>query len=203
MEEISTGTTIISFKYRDGVIMAADSRTSSGVFIPSRITDKINKLTDNIYICRSGSAADTQRIQRHVASQIVKLSLLENTVPSVEKTARMIGNIIRENREVLTASIIVAGFDDRARIYKINVCGTVEEDQNILIGGSGSAFIYGFCDYQYKPQMDIKEALNFAKAAVHLATKRDNSSGGVTRIASISKDGVKRYFVSGENNLEQ
>lgn len=202
MDPISTGTTIISFKYRDGIILAADSRTSSGVYIPSRITDKINKLTANIYICRSGSAADTQIIQRIVASEVKKLGLIENTKPSVEKAARLISKIIRENREYLKAAIIVAGIDDKPRIFKINICGTVEEDNNILIGGSGSGFIYGFCDYKYSPEMELEEALEFAKTAVKLATHRDISSGGVTRIAAITKNGVQRYFVSGENNLE-
>lgn len=202
MDLISTGTTIISFKYKDGIMLAADSRTSSGVYIPSRITDKINKLTDNIYICRSGSAADTQIIQRIVAKEIKQLSLLENTKPSVEKAARLISKIIRENREYLTAAIIVAGFDDQPRIFKINICGTVEEQKDILIGGSGSAFIYGFCDYKYRPDMELKDAIDFAKSAVGLAIHRDVSSGGVTRIAAITKDGVQRYFVSGEQNLE-
>lgn len=201
LDPISTGTTIISFQYKDGIILAADSRTSSGIYIPSRITDKINKLVDNIYICRSGSAADTQIIQRIVEQQIKELSMLENTVPSVEKTAKLISNIIRRNRESLTAAIIVAGYDDQPRMFKINICGTVEKSHKFLIGGSGSAFIFGYIDDMYRENMTLEEAIGFAKKSVYLAVNRDNSSGGVTRIASISKEGVKRFFVSGEENL--
>ena len=32
----------------------------------NRVTDKITPLTDSIYICRSGSAADTQNLSRYV-----------------------------------------------------------------------------------------------------------------------------------------
>ena len=31
-------------------------------YIANRVTDKLTKITDNIYCCRSGSAADTQAV---------------------------------------------------------------------------------------------------------------------------------------------
>lgn len=49
-----------------GVILAADSRTSTGTYVANRVTDKLTKLTDKIYICRSGSAADTQNITAYL-----------------------------------------------------------------------------------------------------------------------------------------
>lgn len=32
------------------------------VYIANRVTDKLTKITDNIYCCRSGSSADTQAV---------------------------------------------------------------------------------------------------------------------------------------------
>ena len=40
-----------------GVIMGADSRTSTGSYVANRVSDKITQLHDRIYVCRSGSAA--------------------------------------------------------------------------------------------------------------------------------------------------
>lgn len=34
----------------------------AGSYVANRVSDKIVKLTDNIYACRSGSAADTQAV---------------------------------------------------------------------------------------------------------------------------------------------
>lgn len=200
-EEISTGTTIMAFKYKDGIIVAADSRTSSGTLVASRITDKLTQITPNIFCCRSGSAADTQAIVRIIQKEIKYLSEVENSAPSVFKTAKMISQMIYKYDQLL-AGIIVAGVDEEPRIFKINVCGSLLEE-NISLGGSGSGFIYGFCDSHYKPNMSLEESLNFAKSAVRLAIRRDNSSGGVIRIAAITKEGVKRYFVSGEDSLDQ
>ncbi len=45
-----------------GVILGADSRTTTGSYIANRVTDKLTPIHDRIYCCRSGSAADTQAI---------------------------------------------------------------------------------------------------------------------------------------------
>lgn len=197
-EPISTGTTIMAFKYRDGIMLAADSRTSSGVFVNSRITNKLDELTENIIICRSGSAADTQLITRRIQSEIKKLSVIENSLPSVDKAAELAGKIIYENRERLVAGLIIAGYDGEFKISKINVCGSIQKDNDLALGGSGSRFLFGFCDNYYRPNMDFEEALKFARTSIKMAIDRDVSSGGVIRIASITKDKISRFFVPGE-----
>lgn len=96
----------------------------------------------------------------------------------------------------------LSGYDDAPRIYKVNVCGSMTEEE-IALGGSGSAFIYGYCDTHFKKNMTLEESLDFARTAVGLAIKRDNSSGGVIRLASITEEGVKRYFVPGDKVYTQ
>lgn len=58
----STGTSIMACEFNGGVVIGADSRTTTGAYIANRVTDKLTKITDHIYCCRSGSAADTQAI---------------------------------------------------------------------------------------------------------------------------------------------
>lgn len=48
--------------FKDGVILGADSRTTTGAYIANRVTDKLTRVHDKIWCCRSGSAADTQAI---------------------------------------------------------------------------------------------------------------------------------------------
>ena len=55
-------TTIMAVEFNGGVIIGADSRTTTGAYIANRVTDKLTKVTERIYCCRSGSAADTQAI---------------------------------------------------------------------------------------------------------------------------------------------
>lgn len=64
----------MAVEYNGGVVMGADSRTSSGgSFVTNRVTDKLTKVADRIYCCRSGSAADTQAIGDVVSSHMEML----------------------------------------------------------------------------------------------------------------------------------
>ena len=58
--EVSSGTTIMAVPFKGGVVLGADSRVSTGTYVANRASDKIAQLTENIFCCRSGSAADTQ-----------------------------------------------------------------------------------------------------------------------------------------------
>ena len=59
--EANLGTSIMAVKYRDGVLLGADSRTTTGSYIANRVTDKLTQVHGKIWCCRAGSAADTQR----------------------------------------------------------------------------------------------------------------------------------------------
>ena len=64
--EVSTGTTIMAVAFDGGVVLGADSRVSTGTYIANRVSDKVAALHDSIFMCRSGSAADTQAISDYV-----------------------------------------------------------------------------------------------------------------------------------------
>jgi 20S proteasome subunit beta 1 len=50
--ELSTGTTLVAMEFADGVVLAADSRTSTGSFVAVRVTDKLTPVTSHIMACR-------------------------------------------------------------------------------------------------------------------------------------------------------
>lgn len=60
----------MAVEFDGGVVVGADSRTSMGVYVSNRVTDKLTRVTDHIYCCRSGSAADTQAIADIVSSHM-------------------------------------------------------------------------------------------------------------------------------------
>lgn len=71
----STGTSIMACEFDGGVVIGADSRTTTGAYIANRVTDKLTRVTDHIYCCRSGSAADTQAIADIVSYHLSKYHL--------------------------------------------------------------------------------------------------------------------------------
>lgn len=54
---ISGATTLVAARFKDGVVIGADSRTSQGTFVANRLTDKISSVYPGILLARSGSSA--------------------------------------------------------------------------------------------------------------------------------------------------
>lgn len=199
-EEHSTGTTIMAAEFNGGVVLGADSRTTLGAYIANRVTDKLTPVTAKIMCCRSGSAADTQAIADIVNYYMEYKEIETGEEALVLSAAQKFKGLCYEYRDQVSAGIIVAGYDDRLKgqVYSVPVGGMLTR-QEVSIGGSGSSYIYGFVDANYKPGMNEEDCISFVVKAVTLALNRDGSSGGVVRIASITKDGVKRRVVLGND----
>jgi 20S proteasome subunit beta 1 len=84
--------------YNGGVVMGADSRTSTGNYIANRVTDKITPLADKVYICRSGSAADTQNLSRYVTWSLEQHSMELGTDPEVLTAAQLARQMAYQNK---------------------------------------------------------------------------------------------------------
>jgi 20S proteasome alpha/beta subunit len=91
-------TTIMAASYDGGVVMGADSRTSTGAYVANRVTDKITSLAENIYICRSGSAADTQNLSRYVQYFIEQHRMELGEDPQVKTAAMLAQSMAYQNK---------------------------------------------------------------------------------------------------------
>ncbi|XP_045104244.1 proteasome subunit beta type-6-like [Portunus trituberculatus] len=191
--EVLTGTSIMAVEFDGGVVVGADSRTSMGVYVSNRVTDKLTRVTDHIYCCRSGSAADTQAIADIVASHMELLEVKLGDPPRVQIAANTFKEICYNYRDQLMAGIIVAGWDKAkgGQVYTIPLGGMIVR-QPVAIGGSGSTYVWGHIDAAYRPNMTKEETVDFVKNTLTLALTRDGSSGGVVRVAIITKDGAER-----------
>merc|ERR1719162_1941336 len=81
---VSTGTTIMALRYDGGVVMAADSRTSTGSYVANRASRKISKVHDKIFVCRCGSAADTQALTGFVVNYLGQHAMELGDLPTVQ-----------------------------------------------------------------------------------------------------------------------
>jgi 20S proteasome subunit beta 1 len=195
-----------------GVVLGADSRTTTGSYIANRVSDKLTPLHERILCCRSGSAADTQALADVVRYHLEMVGVQRGERPTVQTAAVLFKNLCYQNKDQLQAGIIVAGWDkyEGGTVYNIPLGGSLHK-QPFAIGGSGSTYIYGYCDSVYRPGMTAQEAEQFVKngiiliyilslfifLALSLAMSRDGSSGGIIRLAIITETGVERKEVLG------
>ncbi|KAF5291300.1 hypothetical protein FQA39_LY03451 [Lamprigera yunnana] len=194
----STGTSIMAVEFDGGVVIGADSRTTTGTYIANRVTDKLTKVTDHIYCCRSGSAADTQAIADVVAYHLNFHAMELEEQPLVETGAAVFRELCYSYRDSLMAGILVAGWDRKkgGQVYSIPIGGMCVRQQ-VSVGGSGSSYVYGYVDANFKPGMTKEDCVEFVTKTLSLAMSRDGSSGGVVRLAIITGDGVDRKVVLG------
>ena len=187
----------MAITYDGGVMLGADSRTSSGVYVANRVADKIWPISKNIFALKSGSAADTQFLLQTTKNYVAQFAIEYGDLPLVKVATRVLQQFQYEYKDNLSAAVIVCGVDnvEGPQIYSVGIGGTTSK-QNIALSGSGSAFIYGYCDTNFKTGMSRQDAKQFIKNAITLSMFRDNSSGGIIRTLDITKEGYSRDYIS-------
>ncbi|ODV84463.1 hypothetical protein CANARDRAFT_29009 [[Candida] arabinofermentans NRRL YB-2248] len=193
--EVNLGTSIMAVTFKDGVILGADSRTTTGSYIANRVTDKLTQIHDKVWCCRSGSAADTQAVADIVKYHLDMYKANNGRSPTTKIAASLFQELCYNNKDNLTAGIICAGYDEKngGEVYSIPLGGSIHKHE-YTIAGSGSVFVYGWCKKNFKPQMTQEETINFIKTALSQAIRWDGSSGGVIRMVILTKAGIERLI---------
>jgi 20S proteasome subunit beta 1 len=190
-------TSIMAVQFDGGVVIGADSRTTTGrwgvpaagrnaewlffflwgSYVANRTSDKLTPVHDRIYCCRSGSAADTQQIAEYVRYYLEMHAVELGSLPQVLTAATLFRKLCYENknrlqvpklfllfacfltRVVLQAGIICGGWDpiEGGQVFSITMGGSMVK-QPFALGGSGSTYIYGYCDANYRSGMTKDEA---------------------------------------------
>ena len=77
-----------------------------GTWVANRVTDKLTPVTDSIFCCRSGSAADTQAITDIVKYRLNFMEIDQGRPASVRDAAWAFKEIAYEYRDSLMAGLI-------------------------------------------------------------------------------------------------
>lgn len=200
--EIQMGTTIVAARYRDGVVIGADSRTSVSGYVSNRFASKLTFILNNnnnngstCCMARSGSAADTQQLCFVIQQELSTRELLQGIQGTVTNAAYLARCYLREHPE-WSCGILCAGYDhvdQCGKIYSISPGGAIMEEEELALGGSGSTYILGHVDNtNMQPStMTEEECIEFVGHAIELAMNRDGSSGGHVSIHVIDRRGSK------------
>ncbi|XP_062265308.1 proteasome subunit beta type-9 [Platichthys flesus] len=198
-EEVKTGTTIIAIEFDGGVVLGSDSRVSAGDSVVNRVMNKLSPLHDKIYCALSGSAADAQTIAEIVNYQLDVHSIEIGDEPQVCSAATLVRNVSYKYKEELSAHLIVAGWDRQDGGQVFATLNGLLTRQPFAIGGSGSFYVYGYVDAEYRRGMKREECQQFVVNTLSLAMGRDGSSGGVAFIVTIDEQGTEEKVILGND----
>jgi len=120
-------------------------------------------------VARSGSAADTQAISDMVKHYLEMHSTELGEEPLVKTASALVQQICYFNKNDLLAGMIIAGWDkhEGGQVYCIPL-GGVRVRQPWAIGGSGSTYIYAYCDSTYRANMNEQESLKWVQNCTHI-----------------------------------
>jgi 20S proteasome subunit beta 1 len=195
--EVSSGTTIMGVVFDGGIVLGADTRTSTGQYVANRASRKISQVAPHIFLCRSGSAADTQALTNMVKNYLGQHTIELGEEPYVETAANLFRMIAYNNKDMLSAAMILGGVDKQgAKLYSIPLGGTLYPVE-VYASGSGSTYVQGLIDATYRKGMTRSETEAFVAKTISHAMARDGSSGGMLRLVTITKDSVEEQHILG------
>lgn len=194
VEVRKTGTTTIGMVCKDGVVLAAETKSTLGYLVASKESEKILQLDDHIAMTIAGASGDAQALARYLKADFKLFSIENQRKVSVKGAATLLANILQGSKFYpYFVQLIIAGYDTTGpHIFDLDPLGSTEEEKKFFSTGSGSPIALGVLEDSYKEGLSIEEGTKLAIRAIKSAIERDIGSGGkALDIAVITKDGVK------------
>lgn len=198
-QAVTAATTILAFKYLDGVLVAGDRRATAGNLVMYDRTDKVLEIDRHSVMAIAGvpaTAYEMARILEHSFKYYRRTQLQEL---SFEGKLRALSKLLKENVPAALAGTgavapIFAGYDaehDTAKIYFYDILGAEFEGAEYAVSGSGSPTIRGILHYvntwgdQPLGTMPEEQATVQALRLLTSAAEFDSATGGVNHDANL------------------
>ena len=191
-----TGTTTLGMVCKDGVVLAAEKKSTLGYLIASKESEKILTVDEHIALTIAGASGDAQALARYLKAELKLFAIQNQRRISVKGAASLLSNILQGGRWSYLpymVQLIIAGYDDEgSAIFSLDAIGSIEEERRFFSPGSGSPMALGVLEDGYKDGIYADEASKLAVRAIKAAIERDIGSGGkAIDVAVINKDGIK------------
>jgi len=194
---VKTGTTIVASLFKDGVVVGADSRATEDNIIADKACMKVHKLTDSIYACGAGTAADLDQVCKMLSSNLQLMELSTGRKARVVACLRIAKQHLFKHQGHVGAYLIIGGVDHYGpHLYEVHAHGS-SSTLPYSADGSGSLAAMGILETRYKPEMTEKEALKLVQDAIEAGMHGDLASGNSLNLCVIRKEGTefKRFIV--------
>lgn len=183
---IKTGTSTVGITFDGGVVVGADHRATMGHFIANKSVKKLFRISANVALTTAGLVGHAQSLSRTLAAELRLFELKRDQEMTVKGAATLTANILAGRPHYV--QLLIVGVDDSgASVYSIDSAGGSIPDVYCATG-SGSPFMYGVLEDQYKPGLTQDEALALAAKSLLASAQRDAASGNGMDLAFITQE---------------
>jgi proteasome beta subunit len=189
---IPHGTTVLAFKYADGVIVAGDRLATEGMRVASRDVQKVYATDDHSMIAIAGAAGPAIEMARVMRVELEHYEKIEGEGLEIDGKANKLSQMVRANLPAAMQGLVVvplfAGYDLRrhqGRMWKYDVTGGRYEETDFEATGSGGLYARESLKKSHSPTMSKTEALECAVQALTDAADEDRGTGGIDTLRGI------------------
>lgn len=172
-----TGTTICACVFKNGVVLAADTRSTNGETVAEKNCEKIHYLANHIRCCGAGTAADTAKTTELISSQLTLLEMNTKTKSRLATACTLLKRLLFRYQGNIGAALIVGGCDlNGPQVYHIYPHGSTSK-QPFTTMGSGCVAAMSVLETGWTDNMEEKDAVALIKKAILAGVFNDLGSG--------------------------
>ena len=196
-EAVKRGAPSLGIRTAEGVVIAAQRRTSSPLMEGDSI-EKLHKLDDFLGAASAGHVADARRLIDGARTAAQRNRLRYGEPVGVESLTKTLSDEIQETTQVggtrpFGAALLIAGMDgptsnSRPRLFQTDPSGAPQEWQAVAIG-SGRDDIQEFLEAEWDAELTLDDGVSIAVQAL-LATDEELDAGSVS-VATVTSDGYR------------
>lgn len=196
------GGTCLGVAGDDYVVVAADTRLSTGYRIHTRNSSKVTQLTDKCVIASCGMKSDAITLHRFLKARIVMYEHKHRRQPTVTAIAQMLSTMLYYKRFFPYYTFnVLSGVDDEGKgaVYHYDAIGSFERVP-YTTSGSGSSLVMSVLDCQLAktnqtlpgPALTKQEVVELCKDVLSSVGERDIYTGDAGEIFIIDAGGVSK-----------
>ncbi|CDK24248.1 unnamed protein product [Kuraishia capsulata CBS 1993] len=188
----STGTTIVGCKFKGGVVIAADTRATSGPIVADKNCEKLHRLSPKIWCAGAGTAADTEMVTALISSNLELHSMSTSRAPRVVTALTMLKQHLFKYQGHIGAYLIVAGVDPTgSHLFSVQAHGSTDIGFYQSLG-SGSLAAMAVLESNWHEDLDKEGAMKLCSDAIQAGIWNDLGSGSNVDLCvmEVGKDAV-------------
>ncbi|KAK3718682.1 proteasome core particle subunit beta 2 [Vermiconidia calcicola] len=184
----STGTTIVGCLYDGGVVIAADTRATSGPIVADKNCEKLHYISPQIWCAGAGTAADTEFTTALMSSNLELHSLSTGRKPRVVTVMTMLKQHLFRYQGHIGAYLVVAGCDPTgSHLFTVHAHGSTDKLPYVTMG-SGSLAAMSVFETKWTGDMTRDDAVKLCSSAIQAGIWNDLGSGSNVDVCVITQE---------------
>ncbi|KAL3691344.1 hypothetical protein R1sor_004995 [Riccia sorocarpa] len=189
-----TGTSVLGIKYKDGVLIAADTAGSYGSTVRYKSVERLKPCGKHCLIGASGEISDFQQILTYVDKLILNDYMWDD---GNNLSPRDIHNYLtrvmynkRNNFDPLWNTLVIGGVKNGEKYLGVVTMIGVQFEDNHVASGFGNHLARPIFRDEWHENMTLEEGTQLLEKALTVLYYRDRSAINKVQVANITAEGI-------------